>query len=52
VYSYHCVHKSAPLDPILSQTNPLNITKSFFFKINVNVILPHRLVHDKVVRGF
>ena len=52
VCSYHCVHKSAPLDPILSQTNPLNITKSFFLKIYVNVILPQRLVRDKVVRGF
>jgi hypothetical protein len=34
------VHKSPPLISILSQTNPLNITPSYFSKFHFNIILP------------
>jgi len=34
----HCVHKIMPLDPVLSQTNPVCIFTSYFFKINFNII--------------
>lgn len=51
LYLYYCVHKSAPLDRILKQTNPLNITFSFL-KIYVNIILPYRPEHHNVAGGF
>jgi hypothetical protein len=37
---HHCVHKSPPLDPILSQLNPVGPTDPFLPKVQLNVILP------------
>jgi hypothetical protein len=34
------VHKSLPLDPILSQTNPVRPINPYIPKVNLNVILP------------
>lgn len=52
LHLYYCVHKSAPLDRILKQTNPLNIITYSFLKIYVNIILPYRPVHHNVAGGF
>ena len=52
LYWYYCVHMCAPLDRILNQTNPLNITKFSFLKIYVNIILPYRPVYHNVAGGF
>jgi hypothetical protein len=39
---YHRVHKSTPLDPILSQLNPLCPIEPCLLKVHFNVILPHK----------
>lgn len=52
LYSYYCVHKSASVDPILSQTNPLNITKYSCFEHYVNITLLYNSAHHNVVRDF
>jgi hypothetical protein len=37
---YYCVHKSPPLVPILSPTNPVQITPSYLSKPHFNIIRP------------
>jgi hypothetical protein len=44
----HCVQKSPPLDPILSQFNPLNILTPSFLKMHFNVILPSTPISPKL----
>jgi hypothetical protein len=36
--AHHRVYKRPPLDPILSQLNPLNVLTSYFCKIHFNII--------------
>jgi hypothetical protein len=36
----HCVHKSLPPVPVLSQMNSIHIPKPYFPKIHINVVLP------------
>jgi hypothetical protein len=47
---YYCNNISPPLDPILSQMNPVHNTQSYFSNIHFNIILEHttislRLLH-------
>jgi hypothetical protein len=37
---HHRVHKSQPLDPILSQLNPVRFIDPYIPKVHLNVILP------------
>jgi hypothetical protein len=37
---HHRVHKSPPLDPILSQSNPVRSIDPYLPKVHLNVILP------------
>jgi hypothetical protein len=37
---YYRVHKSSPLDPILSQPNPIRLVDPYVTKVRFNVILP------------
>jgi hypothetical protein len=37
---HYCVHTSPPLDPILSQPNPVRPLDPYFPKVHLNVILP------------
>jgi hypothetical protein len=37
---HHHVHKSPPLDPILSESNPVRRIDSYLPKVHLNVILP------------
>jgi hypothetical protein len=37
---HYLVHTSPPLDPILSQLNPIRLIDSYLPKVNLNVILP------------
>jgi len=37
---HHRVHKSPPLDPILSQLNPVRPVDPYLPKVHLNVILP------------
>jgi hypothetical protein len=40
---HHRVHKSPPLDPILSQLNPVRPIDHYLPKVHLNVILPPTL---------
>jgi len=37
---HYCVLKILPLDPVLSQMNPVKILTPYFFKIHFNIIFP------------
>jgi hypothetical protein len=38
--AHYRVHKGPPVDPILSQINPVQSTSSYLSKIHSNIILP------------
>jgi hypothetical protein len=37
---HHLVYKNLPLDPNLSQMNPVHIFVTYFIKVNFNINLP------------
>jgi hypothetical protein len=41
---HYRVHKSPPLDPILSKANPVRPIDSYLPKVHLNIILPHSLI--------
>jgi hypothetical protein len=41
------ISKRPPLDPILSQANPVHILTAYFFTIHFNSIVPYTYIYPK-----